>query len=319
MRATGFLVVAIIASGCQLTGGGGGTGGGAGGAGGGGAMMTSFTKGYVYVRKDDRNVYIVDVSDLQTTARLTTSGGTRHPSISRDGKRVVFSRQTGADTEIATVGTLGGANTSVLSSSATVKNLRNPIFSKDGTKIFFTYDLGVASAIGVVNVDGTGFKSLAGSSTFSYASPSLFADGLTMLAGAGNNGTNLTQLERVDAATGMATNVTNTLGTSFEGTTISNRAVVSPDGSKAAYDGRLTSGSSRIFVINLTTKAVTQLTDYPGDPTANDSFPTWVSNDKIAFSSDTGGNDQVYVLPATATKTSGGLTLPSATEPWFGP
>jgi TolB protein len=318
MRAMGLLCVAVIASGCELAGGGGGVGGG-GGSGGGGAMMTSFTKGYVYVRKDDGNIYIVDESDLQATARLTTTGSARNPSISKDGKRVVFSRQLGAETEIATVGSTGGANTSVLSSSATVKNLRNPVFSKDGTKIYFAYDLGTASALGVVNTDGTEFKSLVGSSTFSYASPSLFADGLSLLAGAGNSGTNLTQLEKVDAASGMATNVTNTLGTSFEGTVIANRVVISPDGLRAAYDGRLMSGSSRIFVVNLTSKTVTQLTDYPGDPTANDTFPTWVGNDKIAFSSDTGGNDQIYVLPATGMKTSGGFTLGSALEPWYGP
>lgn len=278
--------------------------------------MVTFAKGYTFVRKDDRNVYLSDEKDLQTTVRLTTSGATRHPSLSRDGKRVVFARQNGTETELATVAIGGGTTTTVLASSTQVKNLRNPVFSKDGAKVIFTYDVGASSALGTVNIDGTGFKALAGGS-LSYASPSLFADGSKVLAAAGSSGTSLTQLELIELDGGTATNVTNTLG--VEAQTIVNRAVVSPDGTKAAFDGRVSSGASRIFVINLTTKVVSRLTDYPADPNANDSFPSWVGSDKVAFSSDTGGNDQVYVLPATASKTSGGLTLPSAVEPWYGP
>jgi hypothetical protein len=44
-----------------------------------------------------------------------------------------------------------------------------------------------------------------------------------------------------------------------------------------------------------------------------------VGSANLAFSSTTGGADQVYVLPADSVKTSGGLTLPKAIEPWDGP
>ncbi len=308
MRVTGLLAVVIL-SGCELTGGGGGTGGGTGGI--------DFLKGYVFVRKDDRNVYLADDRNLQKAlGPLTTSGGTRHPSLSRDGKRVVFSRLVGADTELATVPTSGGTPTVVLGSSPLVKDLRNPVFSKDGTKIYFSYDHGSSSSIGVVNVDGTEFKSLAGTASLSYGAPSLFADGLTLLAGAGNNPGALTQLERIDLATGMPTNLTTNLGT-LEGQAVVNRVVISPDGTRAAYDGRVTSQSTRIFVINLATRVVTKLTDYTMD--ANDSFPCWVGNDKVGFSSDSGGNDSVYALSAASMSTSGGLAVGGATEPWYGP
>ena len=313
LRLQALLFVLIIGSGCELAGGGGGTGG---GAGGGGATMQSFTRGYVFVRKDDRNVYIADEKDLQARARLSSTGGASHPSLSKDGKRVVYAQQDGLGSFIATVAVTGGAMTTVLSSSPQVKNLRSPVFTKDGARILFAYDVGAGTSVGIVNVDGTAFKQLAGGS-LSYASPSLSADGLTFLAGAGNSASSLTQLERVEVATGMATNLLNGLG--LEAQVIVNRVVLSPDGTKAAFDGRVSSGSSRIFVVNLTTKTVTKLTDYPGDPNANDSFPTWVGNDKVGFSSDTGGNDQVYVLPATATNTSGGLTLPGAVEASYGP
>ena len=314
MRALGLLGLVVIVSGCELAGGGGGTGGGAGG--GGGSTLT-FTKGYVFIRKDDRNVYVADAVDLQVTAKLTTSGGARHPSLSTDGKKVVFARTVDTDTQIAIVPTRGGTTTAVLTSSPTVKNLRNPVFSKDTTKIFFAYDVGASSALGVVDIDGLNFKSLAGGSSISYASPSLSTDGLSVLVAAGSSASQLVQLEKVDAASGMAMNVASTLG--IEAQTIVNRVVLSPDGTRAAFDGRVSSGSSRIFVMNLTTKAVTKLTDYPADPNANDSFPTWVGNDKVGFSSDTGGNDQVYALPASSMNTSGGLTLPGAVEAWYGP
>ncbi len=324
MRVLKQLWVVLLLSGCELAGGG--FGGGSGGGSGGGGGSIAFSKGYVFVRKDDRNVYVADEKDLQVTARLTSSGSARHPSLSKDGKRVAFSRLVGADSELVTVSTSGGSTSTVLASSPTVKNLRNPVFSSDGQKLFFAYDVGAGSALGVVNLDGTGFRAISAGS-ISYASPSVFppsggggADaGVvdTVLVGAGSTGNSLLQIEKVNAATAMATNVASTLGN--EAQAIVNRVVISPDGSKAAFDGRVSSGSSRIFVLNLATKVVTKLTDYPADPDANDSFPCWVGNEKVAFSSDLGGNDQVYALTATVMNSSGGLTLPSAIEPWYGP
>ena len=323
MRVLGLLVSVILVSGCELPAGGGGIGG---GSGGGGGTMLAFTRGYVFIRKDDRNVYIADEKDLQTIARLTTSADARHPSLSKDGKRVVYVRQVGANTELATVATTGGSSATVLASSQTAKNFRNPVFSSDGRRIFLAYDSGASSVLGVVNLDGTGFKSVAGGS-LSYASPSVFTRSSSgasdagvvddVLVGAGSTGSSLLQIEKVNEASGMPTNIASSLGN--EAQSIVNRVVISPDGTKAAFDGRVASGSSRIFVINLTSKAVTKLTHYPADPDANDSFPCWVGNEKVGFSSDIGGNDQVYALPATVMNSSGGLALPSAIEPWYGP
>lgn len=64
------LVSLFLLSGCDLFGGGGGGGGGTGG--GGGATFT-FTRGFTFVRKDDRNVYLADDADAQTTTTLTQS------------------------------------------------------------------------------------------------------------------------------------------------------------------------------------------------------------------------------------------------------
>lgn len=312
-----FVFAALAFSACDfLPGGGGGVGGGAGGGGTGGG---DFSKGYVFVRKDDKNLYVTDTRDLNTVLKVTTEGGSRHPSLSRDGKRIVFSRTTATDTEIDTVSTAGGMVSQVFlaSSTLTTRNVRNPVFTPDGARIVFAFDEGAGSSLGIVNSDGTGYAKLIGGVALSYAAPSMASDGASVIAAAGNSGTQLTQIERVSLSTGMATNITNMLGLEVQG--IASRVVVSPDGTKAVFDGRLSSGSTRIFVIDLATKAITRITDYPGEPGANDASPCWVGNDKVGFSSDTGGNDQIYALPVTSMMTSGGLQVPGGTEPWYGP
>jgi hypothetical protein len=61
---------------------------------------------------------------------------------------------------------------------------------------------------------------------------------------------------------------------------------------------------------------VVKVNEY-ADVTTNDSFPCWVSASVLAFSSDSGGNDNLYQKNADG---SGGVTLlvPKAIEPWFG-
>ncbi|MFZ5468562.1 MAG: hypothetical protein ACOZIN_03910 [Myxococcota bacterium] len=305
----GLVVVLLLPLGCPLLNDDGG---------GGGSNSVVFSKGFVFVRKDDRNVYVADEADLSTVGRLTTAGGAHHPSLSQDGRQVVFVQTNGGESAIQTVAVNGGALPStVFSSTATQKNLRTPVFSPDGRKIAFAYDEGASSSIGWVNADGTGFERLAGGSALSYASPSFYSDGTRLLAIAGSSSATYTQLENIDLATGTATNVTSNLGPAA--LQVANRVVVSPDGSKAAFDARTSVGGVRIFVIDLTSKEVGQLTEYPADPNVVDGFPTWVGISQVGFSSDSGGNDQVYALPANITKSSGGLKLPSAIEPWYGP
>ncbi|MEW6432423.1 MAG: hypothetical protein AB1730_13025 [Myxococcota bacterium] len=311
-RVLGVAAVVVALSGCELLGGGGGgTGGGAGGGGGG----LDFKTGFTFVRKDDRNVYVADESDYSTVAVLTQSANVRTPSLSKDGKRIVFVRGSGMTAEIAVVASSGGAVSTVLASTAQASNFKTPVFSPDGTRIAFSYDDGTSTSLGLVNADGTGFAKLIGGSALAYASPSWAPDGASVVAAAGNVGLALTMVERIDVATGMPRNLAGNLGNEALG--VVGRLVLSPDGTKALFDGRVSSGVSRLFVMNLSTAAVTKVHDYPADPTANDSFPCWVDLNTIAFSSDSGGNDSVYSKAADG---SGGVTLlvPKAIEPWFG-
>lgn len=297
----------LLVSGCEFL-----TGGGGGGGGGG---TVDFARGLVHVRKDDRNLYVADEKNYAQIGQLTQGGGAYTPSLSRDGRVVVFVARTATDSVIATIPARGGEVSQVFRSTSTVRNLRNPVFSPDGTQVVFAYDDGASSSIGVVNADGSGFAKVAGG-VISYASPTFLADG-TVLVAAGSPGSGYTQVERLDLTTGGSLNVTSTLGNDAQ--QITSRIVASPDGRLAAFDGRIGSGASRIFVLDLTTRVVTQLTDYPSEPGAVDSSPAWVGSANVAFSSTSGGADQVYVLAADQVKTSGGLTLPKAIEPWYGP
>jgi TolB protein len=289
------------------------------GGGGGGGGPISFVQGFVYVRGED--IYVADKQDYTRPNSLTTSGGNKHPSLSRDGRSVVFvhtDTATGSQ-QIRTVATAGsGAPRTVYTSDDTQKNFRTPVFSPDGTKIVFAFDKGTGtnSILALVNTDGSGFTELT-SGTLSYAAPVFYPDGSGVLAIAGSS-TNYNQLQKVSVTGGSTTTVASSLDSKVA--YIANRAVLSPDGTKVAFDGRLASNTSvaRIFVMDLGTRVTNQLTNYPGDATAQDGFPTWVSNTQVGFTSNSGGADNVYILPASSVETSGGLTVPSGTQPWFG-
>lgn len=284
---------------------------------GGGVGNFPFERGFVFVRAD-RNLYAVNDADPSEVGQLTDTGGNAHPSLSRDGRRVVFVHSASGVTELQFVASSGGTPTPVLTSDATRTRFRHPVWSPDGQRIVFTYDAGGSSYLGVVNTDGTGFRELVGG-TLSYGSASFYPDGVSVLAAAGNSPSQLTLLERVNIESRQATSVSNTLGN--EASAIANRVVVSPDGTDAAFDAALGSGATRVFVMDLQSSArtVRRLTDYPGEPNASDGYPTWRGGAELAFQSDTGGNDNVYVLPAASQGQSGGLTVPSALEPWYGP
>ena len=305
----------LIFSSCNLVGGGG--GGEGGGAGGGGGASFTFNKGFTYVRKDDRNVYIADDADLQTSATLTSSAGVLNPSLSRNGKQVVFVQKTGTTTAINTVLVGGSTPTALITSDATRTNFHHPVFAPDGLKVAFAYDDGGAASIGLINADGSGFKKLIGGGALAYALPSFTADGKFVIAAAGNAGLQLTQIERIDVGTGATSSITNTLGN--EAANIANRLVVSPDGTKAAFDARVGSGVTRIFVIDLSTKMVTKVNEYMGEPGTNDTYPTWYTASSLAFSSDSGGNDNVYRASLTGLGADRKLLVPKAIEPWYGP
>lgn len=308
------VTVALFAS-CGIIEGSGGPGG---PGGGGGIGISSFTQGFVFVRADDRNVYAADIaSNYEEVAQLTSNGSNKHPSLSHNGRSVVFvhtDEATSAST-VQTVLLAGGTPSTVLGSDADKTRFSTPVFSPDDSKIVFSYERGGSTYLGVVDTSGANFKELT-AGTLSFSSPS-FIDANTVLVAAGNLASGYTQIATVDVTSGTFTNVLTLSASVSDAIDIANRIVVSKDGTKAVFDGRVANNSSRIFVVDLMAKSVSQLTDHEG--AANDTYPAWISSNEVTYSSDFGGNDQVYVISASAVKANGTLRVPSAIEPWFGP
>lgn len=311
------LWVAFFSGGCPLIDDGGGGGGGG---------EVDFVSGFAFIRNDNGDVYVADSSDYSTVGRLTNNGNNRHPSLSRDGRQIVFVHaEPGGANSIMTVATNGGAlprTVYVADTTAGQKNFKNPVFSPDGSLIVFAFEVQTTSSLGKVNADGTGgFVQLTGG-PLSYASPTFYPAATApdeVLAVAGTSIGSYTQLERLDIVTRAASTVTNNLGAEVYG--ITTRAVLSRDGSKVAFEGRLAWDPNvvRIFVRTLATGATVRVSETgAGSPNAQHSYPTWVSASQVAFVSNEGGADQVYVQGISIAGT-GALTVPSANQPWFGP
>jgi len=294
------------------------------GGGGGGGGNVLFTRGFVFVREADRNVYVVDdQGDANSPQRLTVGGGASHPSVSRNGRSVVYVQQTSNGFEVRTVPTDASANPSTVFASGSTQcpgctNFRFPTFNPAGNVIVFAFNRGAGSNFGLarVNSDGSGFQTLTPNpATLSYGAPSFFPDGQSVLAPAGSSSV-LSQLERVSLS-GTSTPITNSLGTGIVG--VVNRAVVSPDGTQVAIDGRLSSGGTRILVGRLSPFGpLAPVTDHPGEAGAQDTFPSWVNATQVGFLSNAGGSQNIYRVSTTAAVGPGTLLIPSAAEPSYG-
>jgi TolB protein len=323
-RFVGVVAVAGLGlTGCPpLDEGGGGTGGG------------DFATGFVFVRAD-RNVYAVDDrGDPNSPIALTTGGRAQHPAVARNGGSVVFVRKTNTGAELQTVPTKLDATGQPQAASALFSTtdpacvgctgLRSPVFSPDGQRIVFVIERGTGSptSLGKVNADGSGFQELTPDTTIAYGAPSFFPNGQEVLAPAGSGLNSLNQLARVKLD-GSSPQFISSLGGGVR--VVLNRAVVSPDGTKVAFDGEVTvSGvtTSRIFVATVTPSYGTPVavTDHPGETSARDSFPSWMGPNQIGFLSSAGGADNIYrVSVNTAAPASGTLLVPSAGEPAYGP
>jgi TolB protein len=294
------------------------------GGGGGGGGNVLFTKGFAFVR-EDRNIYVVDdAGDANSPKRLTVGGGASYPTVSRNGRSVVYVQQTATGFELRSVPTDASAQPSTLFASGgtacpSCTSFRFPAISPNGNVIVFAFTRGSGLfTLGKVNADGSGFQEITPGATLSYGAPSFFPDGQSVLAPAGNNSTQLTQLERV-SVTGGSFPITNNLGS--EPRTVVNRAVVSPDGTQVALDGRLSSGVSRIFVAPLTPSfgPLVRVTDHPGEQDrAQDTFPNWVNANQVGFQSNAGGAQGVYRISLSSAVGAGTLLIPSALEPAYG-
>ena len=285
----------------------------------------TFTNGYVFVRGNSGDVFLVNEVDPNVTQQLSTptTNGARHPALSRDGRQVVYARLTGTASELVRVGTAeGSVPTVVLGAAATGgQNLRNPVFSPAGNFIVFVYDIGTTSFLGLVNVDGTGFTQLAGNAGRSYGAPFFVtsaSSGTAVLAPAGPSRSELTQLDQVTLSPRSVLTLSNNLTSTDGQLTVVGRVVQSPDGQRLAFDARAGLGATRIYVAAFSGTVVQPADRLTSLTEGQETLPTWVGNARVGFSSSAGGNDNVYTASATVLRGSATLVVPSARDPWFG-
>lgn len=283
----------------------------------------TFESGFVFVRGSAGDVFLVNASEPNVAQQLTSGGSARHPALSRDGRRVVFARFSGTASELVTVGTAQGATPAVLLTAAGTgngQNLRFPTFSPSGSTVVFVYDVGQTSFLGQVNADGTGFTQLAGSASRSYGAPFFLRDGSAVLAPAGLSRLELDGLDQVNLSPRTVFTLTNNLNSNSEGSlTVVNRVVLSPDGTRLAFDARSSAGVTRVYVAAFSGSVVQPAERLSSESEGEETFPTWTSAASVGLSSNLGGQDNVYTASATALRGSLILAVPSAREPWFGP
>lgn len=279
----------------------------------------SFRSGFVYVRRDDRNVYLADDTASSVPIPVTTGGENYMPALSKDASKIVFVHGSGANAEIDTISVnaaSGIAPTVVVTSDPSHSNFRNPVFSPDGSYIVFAYDSNGASMLGRLSANGGSIQRIIGGSLRSYTSPSFFPGGSQLLAASGSTPASYDSLEQV-SLTGIGSRLAvlpnETLG-------LANRAQISPDGSHIAMDAfSRASGASWLYAYNISGGTYTRLVYYPAAPLANETFPTWVGISQVGYSSDFGGDDEVYVVASSAINGSGVLKVPLAIEPFYAP
>ncbi|MFP2909598.1 TolB family protein [Pyxidicoccus sp. 3LFB2] len=287
-----------------------------------------FTEGFAFVREDDRNVFVVDDDgDPNSPQRLTSAGGAYWPSVSRDGRSVVFVQRTGSATSLQTVPTSGGTTATLFTSgdSACVRgctNFRTPTFSPDGRSVVFVFSPAGSSvtSLGRVNTDGSGFVELTPNTTISYGAPSFLPNASAVIAPAGSSLRQLNQIARVPL--NGASPTFSSLGN--EVLAVENRVAVSPNGTQVAFDGRLSSGSVRIFVASFGATGVSgaaRATNLTG-ASVQETWPSWTRSNQLGFLfSDASGSDPgIYRASVSAGTTSSvTLSVPSAAEPSYGP
>lgn len=274
--------------------------------GGGDADKFEFRRGYVFQRPGEREIFITDVSDYQVDRRLTTSGSNSQPHLSADGRIVVYvhTDETGR-TSIRKVPAAGGLESEVVPASPDFL-FSDPWVSPDGSKVVFisTNSGGGESSLSVVDIDGSGALSVPQSTN--DASPSLYPGALDVLT---FNALTRNELSKVQLGSGVRASRVQNLSD------IGRRAVLSPDGRLIAFEARV-NGLSRIFVVPEDgSEPPRQISDTDG----NDTYPTWVDNDRIGFTSDSGGAENIYEIDVNAPEgTSARLKVPIATQGAFG-
>lgn len=236
-------------------------------------------------RDGDNEIYLLDVSSLETTRVTRSSAQDSAPALAADGSWVAYVSDQDGDADIYRISTLGTDNVPI---NLTVEDQNgaadtDPAVSPDGRQIAFISNRTGENDLYVMRSNGSAITRLTehGEAADPAWSP-LRADGSAQLLYRHAGG--LTIIEANGTNEQQIVNDPDAMQTAW-----------SPDGTRIAF-ASTRNGNAEIYVINRDGSALTPLTS----EASADTSPTWSSDGTwIVFQSDrTGTGTDLYIVPS---------------------
>jgi len=170
---------------------------------------------YAKISEDNKNWYnvhdlfIYDIAEEEET-RLTFNLRANHPSISSDGKKIVFLFQKDGTTNLGTVD-IDGKNFKRLTFFENGEQVYNPKYSPDNSQIIFDYSYGNTRDIARVNAEGGNVEYII-STNYDERNPAFNKEGKIIFA---SDETGIYNLYEFDESTKTKKQLTNVLGGAF--------------------------------------------------------------------------------------------------------
>ena len=220
-------------------------------------------------------------------ARQVTRSITADPSLSPDGKRMVYLTVVAGVQQLFTAAVDGS---DVRQVTRDAFDHEDPAWSPDGRKIAYVSDADGGQVISMMNPDGTGVEALSPRAAHAIH-PSWAPDSASVLYCTTDDldppRKNESEIYRVDVSTRAIARVI--------GGGINTFPVMSPDGRRIAFRKIIDGTNSEVFVAGADGSNPRNLTHDP----AFDGWPAWSPDGtRIAFASNRGGNQQIYVMDA---------------------
>ena len=251
-------------------------------------------------RSGNPDIYIMN-ADGSSPTRLTNDVGIEdYPSLSYDGSKIVFTR----DSKIYVMDADGTGQTALTSFPTEAE----PKFSPDGSKIVFTSFRDSTLEIYVMNANGSNQTRLTTNAAADF-SPVFSPDGQKIAFTSERDGQYEVYIMNADG-TGQtrlttSTNSRDSLNPTF-----------SPDGARIAFESARISNKARIFIMNVDGTNQTQLTfSSPAALDVNDIAPSFSPDGSaIAYYTSRHGNFEIYTVNSDGTNQTNRTSFPGANE-----